>query len=179
MGSLSTNSATRRRLNQTITALNNINRISTAHLGSMSSISRPLRWPDVRPAPTTAFDQSLHNASIGGDCCAAGLVQTLSCVLPVFASATKGGTFNGAGQSYRRDLCHHIGYRPSSNRQPRMLVSQTDPFHVASPLNPIFMLGGAPEAHEVLSKTPRIDIPAPPQESVPRRFRSRLATIRE
>jgi hypothetical protein len=32
-----------------------------------------------------------------------------------------------------------------------MLVSQTDPFHVASPLNPIFMLGGAPEAHEVLS----------------------------
>ena len=26
------------------------------------------------------------------------------------------------------DLCHHIGYRPSSNRQPRMLVSQTDPF---------------------------------------------------
>ena len=34
----------------------------------------------------------------------------------------------GAGQSYRRDLCRHIGYRPSSNRQPRMLVSQTDPF---------------------------------------------------
>jgi hypothetical protein len=32
---------------------------------------------------TTAFDQSLHNASLGGDCCAAGLVQTLSCVLPV------------------------------------------------------------------------------------------------
>jgi hypothetical protein len=25
-------------------------------------------------------------------------------------------------------------------------------------LNPIFMLGGAPEAHEVLSKTPRIEI---------------------
>ena len=32
---------------------------------------------------TTAFDQSLHNASLGGDCCAAGLVQTLSCVRPV------------------------------------------------------------------------------------------------
>jgi len=31
-------------------------------------------------------------------------------------------------------------------------------FYVASPLNPIFMLGGAPEAHEVLSKTPRIEI---------------------
>ncbi|MGA8345490.1 MAG: hypothetical protein WB781_26410, partial [Candidatus Sulfotelmatobacter sp.] len=27
-------------------------------------------------------------------------------------------------------------------------------FYVASPLNSIFMLGGAPEAHEVLSKTP-------------------------
>jgi NAD(P)-dependent dehydrogenase (short-subunit alcohol dehydrogenase family) len=45
-----------------------------------------------------------------------------------FAGATKGDTFTGAGQSYRRDLCRHIGYRPSSNRQPRMLVSQTDPF---------------------------------------------------
>jgi len=32
---------------------------------------------------TTAFYQSLHNGSLGGDCCAAGLVQTLSCVLPV------------------------------------------------------------------------------------------------
>jgi len=43
-----------------------------------------------------------------------------------------------------------------------MLASQTDPFlrfYVASPLNPIFMLGGAPEAHEVLSKTPRFEIP--------------------
>jgi hypothetical protein len=28
-------------------------------------------------------------------------------------------------------------------------------FYVASPLNLIFMLGGAPEAHDVLSKTPR------------------------
>jgi hypothetical protein len=35
-------------------------------------------------------------------------------------------------------------------------------FYVASPLNPIFMLGGAPEAHEVLSKTPRFDIPLHP-----------------
>jgi len=32
---------------------------------------------------TTVFDQSLHSASIGGECCAAGLEQTLSCVLPV------------------------------------------------------------------------------------------------
>jgi len=48
-----------------------------------------------------------------------------------------------------------------------MLVSQTDPFYVASPLNPIFMLGDAPEAHDVLSKTPRIEIP-PPRKSLPR-----------
>ena len=30
--------------------------------------------------------------------------------------------------------------------------------HVASPLSPIFMLGGAPEAHEVLSKMSRIGV---------------------
>ena len=40
-------------------------------------------------------------------------------------------------------------------------------FYVASPLNPIFMLGGAPEAHEVLSKTPRIEIPLQ-RKSLPR-----------
>jgi len=45
-----------------------------------------------------------------------------------FPGATNGGTFTGAGQSYRRDLCRHIDYRPSSNRPPRRLVSQTDPF---------------------------------------------------
>ena len=83
------------------------------------------------------------------------------------ASTTKGNTFTGADQSYRRDLCHHIGYRPSSNRQPRCLYHRLTRFDVASPLNPIFMLGGAPEAHDVLSKTPRIEVPAPPK-SLPR-----------
>jgi hypothetical protein len=34
----------------------------------------------------------------------------------------------------------------------------------------IFMLGGALEAHEVLSKTPRIDIPAPPPRVCPVAF---------
>src|SRR2546427_13214042 len=38
------------------------------------------------------------------------------------------------------------------------------------------MLGGAPEAHEVLSKTPRIDFKHFGPVFVPRRFRSRLAT---
>src|SRR5215470_7624629 len=55
-----------------------------------------------------------------------------------FPGATKGGTFTGAGQSYRRDLCRHIGCRPSSNRQPRMLVSQTDPFLRSQPAGPYF-----------------------------------------
>jgi len=31
-------------------------------------------------------------------------------------------------------------------------------FYAASPLNPIFMLGGAPEAYEVSSKTPRVQL---------------------
>jgi hypothetical protein len=39
---------------------------------------------------------------------------------------------------------------------------------VANP-NSIFMLGGAPEAHEVLSKTPRIDLLLPPK-TVPEAF---------
>jgi hypothetical protein len=72
-----------------------------------------------------------------------------------FPGATKGGTFTGAGQSYRRDLCRHIGYRPPSNRHHRCLYHRLTRFYVASPLNPIFMLGGALEAHEVLSKMPR------------------------
>jgi hypothetical protein len=38
--------------------------------------------------PTTAFDQSLHNASIGGDCCAAGLGHCHASF--PFAGATKG-----------------------------------------------------------------------------------------
>ena len=39
------------------------------------------------------------------------------------------------------------------------------------------MLGGAPEAHEVLSKTPRIEFPFIVKISCPRHFRSSLATI--
>ncbi len=40
--------------------------------------------------------------------------------------------------------------RPPSNRHPRKLVPQTDPSTRTSPLNPIFMHGDAPKAHEVL-----------------------------
>ena len=42
-----------------------------------------------------------------------------------------------------------------------MLVSQTDPLLPSAAEPSIFMLGGAPEAHEVLSKTPRIEILPP------------------
>src|SRR5215470_3811720 len=87
----------------------------------------------------------------GGDCCAAGLLQTLLHALPSFLGATKGGTFTGAGQSTPRDLSPHKGLsRPPSNRRPALLVSWTDPSD--RPLNSIFMLGGAPKAHEVYSK---------------------------
>src|SRR3974390_3506689 len=44
-------------------------------------------------------------------------------------------------------------FRPPSNRHPAFLVAQTDPFRRTSPLNPIFMLGGAPTAHEFLTET--------------------------
>ena len=51
----------------------------------------------------------------------------------------------------------------SSHRLPTFKQSPTTDACItvygATPLNPIFMLGGAPEAHEVLSKTPRIEIP--------------------
>jgi len=43
--------------------------------------------------------------------------------------------------------------RPPSNRHPALLVPQTDPSLQTSPLNSIFMLGGAPTAHEVLPET--------------------------
>jgi hypothetical protein len=40
--------------------------------------------------PTTAFDLGLHDTSFsGGDCCAAGLLQKLLCVLPIFPGVTK------------------------------------------------------------------------------------------
>ena len=54
---------------------------------------------------------------------------------------------------------------PTRRRPPNhgCLYRRLTRFYVASPLNPIFMLGGTPEAHGVLSKTPRIDIPFAPK----------------
>src|SRR5258708_18562110 len=62
-----------------------------------------------------------------------------------FLGATNSGTFTDAGQSYRRDRRPHSVTRPPSNRHPPLLVPQTDPSPQTSPLNSIFMLGGAPK----------------------------------
>ena len=51
----------------------------------------------------------------------------------------------------------------------RCLYHRLARFYVASQRNPMFMLGGAPEAQEVLSKTPRIEIPPLPNR-LPRGF---------
>ena len=79
----------------------------------------------------------------GGDCCAAGLLQTLLYVLPnlwvrqmVVPLPARVSLTDGI--SVLTDVS-----RPPSNRHPAMLVSQTDPSPRTSPLNPIFMLRGA------------------------------------
>src|SRR5436309_11666253 len=66
---------------------------------------------------TTAFDQSLHNASLGGDCCAAGLLQTLSCVLPVSG-------YDKRWYLYRRGSVSSAG-SVSSHRLPTFKQSPT------------------------------------------------------
>src|SRR5437667_7908035 len=65
----------------------------------------------------TAFDQSLHNASLGGDCCAAGLLQTLSCVLPVSG-------YDKRWYLYRRGSVSSAG-SVSSHRLPTFKQSPT------------------------------------------------------
>jgi hypothetical protein len=98
---------------------------------------------------TTTFYHGLHSTSFSGaDCCAAGL-QTLLYVLPV-SGCDKWWYLYRRGSVYRRDRCPHSVSRHPSNRHPRKLVPQTNPSTRTRPLNPIFMLGGAPKAHEVL-----------------------------
>src|SRR5215472_5394605 len=46
----------------------------------------------------------------------------------------------------------HTELPTSKQSHPWLLVAQTDPYTRDCPLNPIFMPGGAPKAHEVLSK---------------------------
>src|SRR5215831_7631425 len=75
-------------------------------------------------------------------------------------TATRPSQFHGCDKRwylYRRGSVYSAGSissqrlsRPPSNRRPALLVSWTDPFD--SPLNSIFMLGGAPKAREVYSK---------------------------
>ena len=101
--------------------------------------------------PTTAFHQGLHDLLNGGDCCAAGLLQTLLHALPSFVGTTKGGTFTGAGQSTPRDLSPHKGLPDL-----QAIAVQRCLYHRLTRLTArstfIFMLGGALKAHEVYSK---------------------------
>src|SRR5713101_2815313 len=71
---------------------------------------------------TTALDQSLHNASIGGDCCAAGLVQTLSCVLPVSGCDKRWYLYRRGSVYLAGSVSSQVLERPSSNRSPQVLV---------------------------------------------------------
>jgi len=48
---------------------------------------------------TTAFHQSLHDASLAEAIAAPQGLFEMLCVLPVFPGATKRGTFTGAGQT--------------------------------------------------------------------------------
>ena len=75
-------------------------------------------------------------------------MQTLLRVLPSFLGATNGGTFTGAGQSILRDLPPHKG-----NPDLQAIAVQRCLYHgltrLTRPPNSIFMLGGAPKAHDV------------------------------
>src|SRR2546428_5432000 len=85
----------------------------------------------------------------GGDCCAAGLLQTMSFVLPVSGYGKWWYLYRRGSVFYAGSVSSQGMSRPPSNRHPRVLVAQTDPGPRGCPLNPIFMLGGAPKAHEV------------------------------
>jgi hypothetical protein len=55
---------------------------------SQPSTSRPPPWPDAHPIHIRGSTRVRLTPPWGGDCCAAGLLQTLSCVLPVSDSAS-------------------------------------------------------------------------------------------
>jgi hypothetical protein len=118
---------------------------------------------------TTPFDQSLHNVSSGGDCYATGPVRHImrpsrlrvrQKVIPLPARVSLiGGICVITSATGLQAIANYGCLYPRLTRFSRS--------YVASPLNPIFMLGGAPEAHEVVSKTPRIEIPSA-RKSLPR-----------
>ena len=69
-------------------------------------------------------------------------------------------------------------FRPPSNRHPALLVPQTDPSLGTSPLNPIFMLGGAPTAHDFLPvKWPLVLAPAKPGKGIFKIFSFRTQVL--
>ena len=57
--------------------------VSELARSSKRSTGRPRRWPDVHPIHNHVPLGFAWHLLGGGDCCAAGLLQTLLCVLPV------------------------------------------------------------------------------------------------
>jgi hypothetical protein len=68
----------------------------------------------------------------GGDCCAAGLLQPLPCILPV-SGCDKRWYLDRRGSVLSRGSMSSRRSRPPSNRHPRMLVPQTDPLPQCCP----------------------------------------------
>src|SRR5215831_10432508 len=87
---------------------------------------------------------------MGGDCCAAGLLQTLSCVLSVSRCDQKWYLYRRRSVSVAGSVSSQSVNRPSSNRSPRMLVAQRLIPHLRSCLLKLFSCPVVrPEAHEV------------------------------
>ncbi len=106
---------------------------------------------------TTTFAHGLHSTSLE-EAIAAPQVRYQHCYPSFpFLSATNGGAFTGAGQSYRRDRCLHSVSRPPGNRHPRKLALQTDPSTRNQPAELYFhALGVRRRRHEALPEMARM-----------------------
>src|SRR5882724_8634094 len=92
----------------------------------------------------------------GGDCCAAGLLQTLLHVLPVSRCDKWWYLYRCGSVSYAGSVSSQSECRPPSNRPTTILVPQTDPSPRCRQVGLIFILGGAPKAHEVSYENCRV-----------------------
>jgi hypothetical protein len=104
--------------------------------------SKPLPRRDHLQSATTFYHGLQSTCLRGGDCCAAGRLQTLLYVLPVSGCDQWWYLYRRGSVLHR---CPHSVSRPPSNRHPPKLVPQTDPSTRNQPLNPIFMLLGCAE----------------------------------
>src|SRR5882672_10404493 len=76
-------------------------------------------------------------------------MQTLLHVLPVSRCDKWWYLYRRGSVSYAGSVSSQSECRPPSNRLATMLVPQTDPFPRCRQVGLIFILGGAPKAHEV------------------------------